>query len=70
MVYDRERSFTHMLPADTPGVVDHILSIIAKKGPKHPTARAGCPGIKGYFKAIREGDNLRVFCKMVEPQPW
>ena len=70
MVYDRERSFTHMLPADTPGVVDHILSIIAKEGPKHPTARAGCPGIKGYFKAIREGDNLRVFCKMVEPQPW
>ena len=70
MVYDRERSFTHMLPADTPGVVDHILSLIAKEGPKHPTARAGCPGIKGYFNAIREGDNLRVFCKMVEPQPW
>ena len=39
-------------------------------GPKASDGAGGLPRHQGYFKAIREGDNLRVFCKMVEPQPW
>jgi hypothetical protein len=59
LIYDEHRSFMSHLPMDTPGI-DALLRLVRLEGWK---------GIKGYFQAQREGDNLRIFADRIMPQP-
>ena len=45
---------------DTPGI-EVLLRLVRDQGPRG--------GIKGYFKAKREGDRLRIFADRILPPP-
>ena len=60
LVYDQQRSFRHELPSDTPGVYLLRQLIMSER-----------PGLKGFFSARRQGENLRIFVdRMLLPEPW
>ena len=65
MVYDERRSFESFLPLDCPAITP-LLELVRDRGWRRG---AGQPGIKGYFIAKREGDNLRIFVDRLLPQP-
>jgi len=62
MVYDEARSFTSYLKLDTVGI-EPLLRHVSMRGQKG--------GTKGFFWAVREGANLRIFTQeILEDQGW
>ena len=62
MVYDERRTFEAYLPLDTPGI-EALLRRVREEGPRG--------GIKGFFKARREGDHLRIYAdRILSPPAW
>jgi len=62
MVYDEPRSFTSYLKLDTVGI-EPLLLLVSTHGQKG--------GTKGFFWAVREGTNLRIFThRILDVQGW
>lgn len=59
MVYDELRSFTSLVPLSQAPTLAAAVRTHGVRG-----------GIKAYFRAVREGDFLRVFTEPLAPLPW